>query len=194
MFKLVILAAAVAAGLAAYFALSLYFLPQSYLAIEPRKPEPAIASVVIPDDEITLGQALTISVTGENNGDEADMQTVSVGFPGLTNSSIRVLYHNFAQTPRQIRVGQEIGSQYSGFQQVVNATYPAIEASSRPWLGGSEYSIEIEVTPERAGEFMIFVKSVALPHSWTGAHYPQNGTLDQQGEYVQSYSVQVTNP
>jgi hypothetical protein len=194
LFRLVILAAAVAAGLAAYFALSLYFLPQSYLAIEPRRPEPAITNVMISADEIALGQSFTISITGVNNGDEADMQTVSVGFPDLTNGSATVLNHNFAQTPRQIRVGQEIGSRYSGFQQVVNATYPAIEASSRPWRGGSEYSIEMQVTPEKEGEFTIFVKSVALPHSWDGAHYPQSGTLDQQGEFARVYSVNVAKP
>lgn len=190
MFKLA-LAAAVAAGLAAYFFLSLYVLPQSYLEIEPRRPAPAITSVAISADEIQLGESFTISMTGANAGDEADMQTVSVGFPDLANNSAKVLSQNFAQTSRQIRVGDQIGSSYSGFQQVVNATYPAIEASSRPWRGGSEYAIEMQVTPEKEGEFRIFVKSVALPHSWDGAHYPQSGTLDQQGEYVQVYSVHV---
>lgn len=195
MFKLAVLAAAVGIGLAAYFALSLYVLPQSYLEIPARKPEPAITNVRISADEIQLGQSITISATGANNGDEADAQIVSIGFPDLTNtSSIVVLDHNFAQTPRPIKVGQKIGSGYAGTQREVNATYPAIEASSRPWRGGSAYTIDMQVTPEKEGEFTIFVKSVALPHSWDGAHYPRNGTVDQQGEFVQVYSVKVTKP
>ena len=112
----------------------------------------------------------------------------------MAAGDIEVLGHNFAQTPRTISVGDEIGTGYSGFQSTVNATYPAIEAFSRPWPGGSAYSIDIQVTPEKEGAFAIFVKSVALPHSWDGAHFPRAGQLDQQGEFVQVYSVNITNP
>ena len=38
----------------------------------------------------------------------------------------------------------------------------------------------------------MLVKAVALPHNGDQAHYPQEGVLDQQGEYVTAYEVQVT--
>ena len=44
------------------------------------------------------------------------------------------------------------------------------------------------------GRFVVFVKSVALPHTSELAHYPQDGTLDPQKEFVEPYSVQVTKP
>jgi hypothetical protein len=74
------------------------------------------------------------------------------------------------------------------------AQYASIEAFSRPWEAGNTYTADIEVIPKTEGRFVVFVKSVALPHTWDQAHYPQAGTLDQQKEFVEIYSVQVTKP
>ena len=41
---------------------------------------------------------------------------------------------------------------------------------------GKTYSADIEVIPKMEGRFVVFIKSVALPHSWELAHYPQDGT------------------
>jgi hypothetical protein len=168
--KAIILTGAVAVALVVYFSLSLYVFPQSYQSIEPRRPQAIVNDVNLSAPTITLGQALIISVTGTNNGeDAADMQLVSVGFPNLTSvDNIKILKHNFTQTPMLITPGKLLSSQYSSTGE--------------------------SVLPKTEGKFVVFIKSVALPHTWDRAHYPQDGTLDQQKEFVGTYSVQVTKP
>lgn len=192
MSRAIILAAAVAAALALYFSLTLYVFPQSYQSIELRRPEAAVTDVSLSALEIELGQAFVVSVSGTNRGEEADAQVVSVGFPNLTSTNnIEVIRHNFAQTPFLIIAGDEVGSEYTGEKPVV-AQYASVEAFRMPWAGGSTYSIDVQVRPEAEGRFAIFVKSVAFPHSWDGAHWPQEGISDYQKELVQVHYVQVT--
>jgi hypothetical protein len=193
--KAIILTGAVAVALVIYFTLSLYIFPQSYQSIEPRKPQAIVTDVSLSASDIALGQALTISVTGTNNGEDADMQFVSVGFPNLTTTdNIKILKHDFDQTPILIAPGELLSSEYSDTDSSVLAQYTSIESFSRPWEAGKTYSADIEVIPKMEGRFVVFIKSVALPHSWELAHYPQDGTLDQQKEFVEIYSVQVTKP
>jgi hypothetical protein len=194
--KAIILTSAVAVALVAYFSLSLYVFPQSYQSIEPRRPQAIVTDVNLSAPTITLGQAFIISVTGTNNGeDAADMQIISVGFPNLTSiDNIKILKHNFTQTPMLITPGKLLSSQYSSTGESVLAQYTSIEAFSRPWEAGKTYSADIEAIPKTEGKFVVFIKSVALPHTWEQAHYPQDGTLDQQKEFVGTYSVQVTKP
>ena len=195
MLKTIILTGAVAVALVIYFSLSLYVFPQSYRSIEVRRPQAIVTNVGLSASDIALGQALTISVTGTNNGEDADMQIVSVGFPNLTTTNnIRILKHNFDQTPILIAPGELLSSQYSDTDSSVLAQYASIEVFSRPWEAGKTYSAQIEAIPNTEGKFVVFIKSVALPHSWEQAHYPQRGILDQQKEFVETYSVEVTKP
>jgi hypothetical protein len=193
--KAIILTAAVAIALVAYLSLSLYVFPQLYQSIEARRPQAIVTDVSLSAPDIALGQTLTISVTGTNNGEDADMQIVSVGFPNLTTTdNINILKHDFNQMPILIAPGELLSSEYSDTDSSVLAQYASIEAFSRPWEAGKTYTADIEVTPKTEGRFVVFVKSVALPHTWDQAHYPQDGTLDQQKEFVEIYSVQVTKP
>jgi hypothetical protein len=193
--KAIILTAAVAIALVAYLSLSLYVFPQLYQSIEARRPQAIVTDVSLSAPDIALGQTLTISVTGTNNGEDADMQIVSVGFPNLTTTdNINILKHDFNQMPILIAPGELLSSEYSDTDSSVLAQYASIEAFSRPWEAGKAYTADIEVAPKTEGRFVVFVKSVALPHTWDQAHYPQDGTLDQQKEFVEIYSVQVTKP
>jgi hypothetical protein len=194
--KAIILTVAVAVALLVYFSLSLYVFPQLYQSIEARRPQAIVTDVSLSAPDIALGQALTISVTGKNNGEDADMQIVSVGFPNLTTTdNIKILKHNFDQTPMLIAPPGELSSSgYSDTDSSVLAQYTSIEVFSRPWEAGKTYSADIKVIPKTEGRFVVFIKSVALPHTWEQAHYPQDGTLDQQKEFVETYSVEVTKP
>jgi hypothetical protein len=195
MLRIVILTGGIAVALVVYFSLSLYVFPQSYQSIEARRPKAIVTDVILSAHDITLGQPLTISVTGTNNGEDADMQIVSVGFPNLTTTdSIKLLKYNFAQTPILIAPGEVLSSEYSDTDSSISAQYASIEAFSRPWEAGKTYTANIEVIPKIEGKFVVFIKSVALPHSWEQAHYPREGILDQQKEFVETYSAQVTKP
>jgi hypothetical protein len=193
--KAIILIGTVAAALVVYFSLSLYVFPQSYQSIEPRRPQAIVTDVSLSATDISLGQALIISVAGTNNGEEADMQIVSVGFPNLTTTdNIKILKHDFVQMPILIAPGELLSSEYSNTERPISAQYASIEAFSRPWEPGKTYSVDVQVIPKTEGRFVIFIKSIGLPHTWEGAHYPQDGILDQQKEFVEVYSIQVTKP
>ena len=189
--RAIVLAGALAAGLALYFALTLYILPQAFQEVEePPKPLPVVTAVNISSQQIALGDTLTIQLEGANAGDTADMQIISAGFPNLTGTGdIEILRHDL--TPIMIRPGDNVSANYEGVVAAV-AQYPSVEGYRMLWEGGSAYSIELQVKPQSEGRFVIFVKSVALPHTWDGAHYPRGGLLDYQREYVEFYSVQVT--
>jgi hypothetical protein len=193
--RAMILAAGVAAALALYLSLTLYVFPQSYQSMGPRRPEAVVTAVNISASEIELGQAFIVSASGVNIGEDADAQIVSIGFPNLTaTSDIEVIQHDFLQSPQFIIPGEdEVGTEYTG-ESLAVAQYSSIEALSRPWEGGDTYSIDVRVRPEAEGRFAIFVKSVAFPHSWDGAHWPQEGTVDYQKEFVQVHYVTVTKP
>jgi hypothetical protein len=191
--RAIILAAGITVALAIYFVMSLYVIPQSFQESS-REPEPEaiISEVSILPQEIALNETFDISVTGVNHGDMADMQIVSIGFPNLTASSeVELLGHNFRQAPITVNRGDPVGSQYTG-TETISAQYPSIEAFSRPWDEGQQYNVELRVKPQAEGSFVILVKSVAFPHTWDGAHYPREGLVDYQNEFVESYSVQVT--
>jgi hypothetical protein len=194
--RTLILAGALGAGLAVYFVFALYVLPTSYQdSIMPQRPEAVITSVEFSAKEIALGQKFVISVTAENRGQEADMQIVSMGFPNLTGGDrATITSHDFRQTPLRVEPGDPVGSSYLGPQENLTAAYPSIEAFSRPWENGKSYTISVEVEPEAEGRFLVFTKSIAFPHAWDMAHYPREGTLDYQNEFVQINSVNVTNP
>jgi hypothetical protein len=178
---------------AAYFVLVIFFLPQPYsVTLAPPKPAPVITGVTISDESIPLGSEFSIRVSAANRGKPADLQLVSVAFPNATRTGIvTVNDHNFKQTPSSIEPGDKIGYGYTGVQSVI-ASYPAVEAVSRPWEPGETYNIDISVRPDSEGRFMIFVESVRLPHNGDQAHYPNGGVLDQQDEYVSVYEVLVT--
>lgn len=192
MLRAIILFGAVGAALMLYFSLALYVFPQSFKSMEPNRPEPIVMNVSLRVSEIEFGQTIVVSITGANIGEDADMLIVSVGFPNLTGTNdIDILAHNFAQTPILISIGDKVGSEYSGTEKTIEAQYASVEAFSRPWPGGNAYSIDLQVRPETEGRFAIFVKSVAFPHSWDGAHWPQEGVVDYQKEFVEVYYVEV---
>ena len=195
MLKAIILIGTVVVALVVYFSLSLYVFPQSYQLIDPRRPQAIVTDVSLSASDISLGQTLIISVAGTNNGEEADMQIVSVGFPNLTTTdNIKILKHDFVQMPILIAPGELLSSEYSNVERPVLAQYASIEAFSRPWEPGKTYSTDVQVIPKTEGRFVIFIKSVALPHTWEGAHHPQDGIFDQQKELVELYSIQVKKP
>jgi hypothetical protein len=162
---------------------------------------PIITNVKMSASEVPLGKPFDISVTSNNQGDTADFQIVSISFPNLTsignnnnnnNNIITIKNHNFLQKPEFVKTGDEIGSKYSGLSKTTTAKYPSIEFFSRPWKTDAIYQAEIEIKPPPAvGRFVIFIKTVSLPHNNEISHYPHTGIKDHQEEFVEAYSVNV---
>lgn len=195
--------------LATYFVLSFIFFPNYFLSqseTSKPKPMPSVTSVNTSTSTIKEGESFKISLVATNKGDNADVQTVSMSFPNSTslinrasidnkgnNTLATILSQNFTQNPIFIARGDQVGANYSGGGQSAIAAYPLIQFYSRPWETNHTYHSILEIKPHSnfTGKFMMFVKSVALPHTIALSHYPYVGIQDSQHEFVDVYYVNV---
>lgn len=181
-------------GLAVYFCAVLFVIPSEYSNVKTLEPEP-IFTAKLSSNQIRLGDSFNITIDSDNSNDSADIQIVSVAFPSITQigNTVKIVGYNFTQSPRYVKTGDDIGYEYSGGTALIKAQYPSIEAYSRPVNPGAHYSIEMKITPDSAGNFTVFAKTVAIPHSGDHSHYPYGGIRDHQNEYVESFSVIVSD-
>lgn len=194
--------------LAVFFIFSLYFFPHFYLAT--RQASQALPKIInvnvntssssLPDSGILhLGESFVVTITSANLGDTADFQIASISFPNITsnihdniaNKIVSILHHNFTQSPVFISIGDEIGSEYTGLTKTTTAKYPSIEFYNSPWAANTLYEAQLQIKPVYEGDFVVFVKAVALPHTTDLSHYPAVGIRDQQQEYVNVYHITV---
>ncbi len=180
-------------GLACYFGLVLFVIPQEYYAVQTLDPQPSFTAKVS-SNHIRLGDSFDVVIDSSNSNDASDVQIVSISFPNMTQigNHVEILGYDFTQSPRYVKTGEKIGYDYSGGTKSVLAQYPSIEAYSRPVNPGAHYSIELKVTPNMVGNFTVFAKTVAIPHASDHSHYPYSGVKDHQNEYVESFSVMVS--
>lgn len=180
-------------SLVVYFSSSLFIFPDFYLSKKQTSPRPFF-SASVETYQIQLGDSFSFDVFTKNIGEYADIHILSVGFPNLKSlEPVKIVNYNFSHSPDNIVIGEEIGAEYSGGLKKIQAKYPIIEAFSRPVPTNSSYYMKLIVTPETTGTFSIYVKSVGIPHTTEDSHYPQQGFLDAQGEYVEIYEIMV-NP
>ncbi|HEY8109922.1 MAG TPA: hypothetical protein VIG05_03560 [Candidatus Nitrosotenuis sp.] len=181
------------AGLVVYFGIVLFVIPQEYSSITTLEPKPSFTAK-ISSDHIILGDSFDVVINSSNSNDVADIQIVSIAFPSVMRigDQVKVVGYDFTQSPRYVKTGDKIGYDYSGGTKSVSAQYPSIEAYSRPVNPGTNHSIELRVTPDAVGNFTIFAKTVAIPHTDNYSHYPYSGIKDHQNEYVESFSVTVS--
>jgi hypothetical protein len=187
-----VLIASISALLSVYFFLSLYAFPNLYVTPPKIRPIPVINSVSLSSPVIEIGHSFNLSLSAVNNGDSADLQTISVGFPNLTSIDgfVQIRQSDLNQKPLLIKKGEMVGSHYRA-ENLISARYPSIEAFSRPWHSQVTHHIQLEVKPISVGRFVILLKSVAFPHLNQFAHYPLNGLRDYQNEFVKAYSILV---
>lgn len=180
-------------GIAAYFGMVLFVIPQEYSDIKTLEPQPSFTAK-ISSQHIILGDSFDVVVDSSNSNDAADIQIVSIAFPSIMQigDQVKVVGYDFTQSPRYVKTGDKIGYDYSGGIKSVLAQYPSIEAYSRPVNPGTHHSIELRVTPDAVGNFTIFAKTVAIPHTSDYSHYPYSGVKDHQNEHVESFSVMVS--
>jgi hypothetical protein len=187
-----VLIASISALLSVYFFLSLYAFPNLYVTPPKIRPVPVINNVSLSSSVIEIGHSFNLSLSAANNGDSADLQTISVGFPNLTSIDgfVQIRQNDLNQKPLFIKKGEMVGSDYRA-GNLISAKCPSIDALSRPWHSQVTHHIQLEVKPDSAGRFVILLKSVAFPHLNQFAHYPLNGLRDYQNEFVKAYSIQV---
>lgn len=179
-------------SLTIYFGLTIFALPENFLQKEQLSPSPYF-DVEISSQEINLGDSFRIKIESENIGDYGDIHIVSVAFPTIQTAEdiVHIVSYDLSHTPDMIEIGEKIGSSYTGGAETINAKYPSIEAMNRPVPANSNYNMELLVTPEKAGKFVIYVKAIGIPHVSDASHYPRSGVLDHQNEFVKEFSIMV---
>jgi hypothetical protein len=188
-----VVAALVAVSLVSYFFVSTYILPDIYVRTPKPKPVPVISKANISSPVIHLGKTFFFDLQAKNVGDDADMQIISIAFPNLTRTdrNVYIRQSDLTQKPLFVNIGDKVGSDYTGLENIVYAKYPSIEAFSRPWHSNVPHSLTLEIRPSSVGKFVIFLKVISLPHTQNLAHYPYEGIKDFQNEYVKVYPVEV---
>ena len=186
-----LISGAIIAGLFVYFFMTLVIFPQEYLSHSVIEPQPT-QTVTLSADEISLGESFAIEIEIENKNDVADILITSTAFPGLDEIGdiVKISSYDYTQSPRYISSGDKINSEYTSGGEVT-AQYPSIEAYSRNVPANTAYHMSITITPQSSGTFETFIKTIAIPHTTELSHYPYDGKLDPQMEYVSIYSVDV---
>jgi hypothetical protein len=190
---IIVLIGAIATSLTIYFSLSIYILPKIYLSMSRLIPVPIITNVNISKLQVPLGRPFNITLIGSNQGNSADVQIISVAFPNLTrpNDFVQVKESDFNQRPVIVKKGDELSSGYLENKIPLKSKYTLIEAYNRPWHSHDIHHLLMQVKTHTLGRFVIFVKTVALPYTNELSHYPREGIKDQQGEFVNVYSISV---
>lgn len=144
----------------------------------------------IQDDEVELGSWARIKVIAENDGTEADWQTIQLSFPsGLPRSNIRVLDAYGLDSWAVHGPGSTLYSDYGSRQR--STSYLLVEGIDEQWPAGRDRYLEVEVKPEEVGAFTFQYKTVAA-RDGVIFYDPSSGPKDQQGEYVRTGTIQVT--
>ena len=177
-----------------YLVLSLVVFPPLYLSKEIPVPQPYF-EVKVSNSSISLGESFGVNIFSKNIGDYGDIHILSVGFPSLEKitDEVKVVNSNFNHQYHFIEKNTLVGSNYSAGDQKVKSPYALIEIMNRPSPQNGSYDFQLLVTPKNTGLYEIYVKSIEIPHTGELSHFPRQGMLDPQGEYVSVYSVMV-NP
>ena len=180
--------------LGVYFSMTVFILPEHYSSKEQFVPVPYVEAE-LSATEVRLGESFQLSIYSENRGDYGDIHILSTSFPTVQNIEdvVEIVSYDFTHAPKYVVPGDEIGYKYSAGLEKIHSKYPSIEAMSRPAPPGSQFHMDLVITPGDVGPFSVYVKSIDIPHTSQLSHYPTSGQLDHQDEYVLVYSVNV-NP
>ena len=123
-----VVAVFVSASLISYFFVSTYILPGIYLRVPKPKPVPVISKANVSSPVIHLGNTIYFDLQVKNKGDDADMQIISIAFPTLTrtDTNVYIRQSDLTQKPMFINIGDKVGSDYTGLENIVYAKYPSI--------------------------------------------------------------------
>jgi len=177
-----------------YLVLSLVVFPPFYLSKEIPTPQPYF-EVTISNPSISLGDSFDMNVFSKNIGDYGDIHILSIGFPSIDKitNEVKVINSDFNHQYHFIEKNILVGSNYTAGDQKVESQYSLIEIMNRPSPSNGSYDFQLLITPKNTGLFEIHVKSIEIPHTSELSHFPHQGIIDPQGEYIAVYSVMV-NP
>jgi hypothetical protein len=173
-----------------YFVLMVIIFPQIYSNTDIGIPKPTLETIF--PQQAKLGKPFEVTIISNNIGANADLQSVTVEFPQNQNlDNVKITSYDFLQSPKLFLQETLIGSDYNGGQDMVHSKYPFIEAYNRPSMTGHSSIMTLEIIPTELGPFTVYSKTVAMPHLSEISHFPTQGILDHQNEFVQEHTIEV---
>lgn len=162
-------------------------------------PAGSITQVTANRESITLGQSVSITLTGTNLGGQASEGDLQISFPddqNLGSSAISITSSTFPSGQTFIKYkGDQIWQDYGSSKMA--ALYPLIGGYQTSWKQSSSYSMTVKVTPSVAGVWHYYAKLTMADSSsnFEPAYCdPSTGAMDQQSEYIKTYSLNVKIP
>lgn len=184
-------AVAACAVAAAYFVAMIGVIPQLYLEYYTAYPT-LTHHVSVSDSNIPLGESFSLRIDVDNEYDQADILITSVSFPSLEGNledHVRLVRYDFGMAPLYLEAGDAAGVVYgAGSAEIV---HPTIRSTGVDVAAGDKHHVEFLITPPTEGDFEMQIKTTAVPHSHSKAHYPHSGFVDTQGEFVEIHVVGV---
>jgi hypothetical protein len=177
--------------MATYFTLVMVVFPGAYQDTKAGVPQPSL-EVRLSTQQIKLGESFEMTLVATNLGEGADLQTLTVEFPQNQNlDNVKIISYDFLQSPKSFLKDSQVGSDYNGGQDLIHSKYPFIEAYNRPSKPGHSSTMILQITPTEPGPFIVYSKTVAMPHLSEISHFPTQGMLDHQNEFVQEHIIEV---
>jgi hypothetical protein len=94
------------------------------------------------------------------------------------NNIVEISKYYIPQKTVLFEIGDKIGLEYIESNKVINTNYPFKEANNRPWDNDDYYQISLKVKPSTVGRFVIFIKTISLPHTKELDQYPRLGSTE----------------
>ena len=155
------------------------------------EPDPDITVNAIPQ-EISLGQSITVSSEVLNKGGDAESGGIIYSFPDMTSSAAKQYVSSNSATNIQNYVEFDKGETINTRTGQTAAKYLMVEGSESDWSSNETRTLSIDVTPQQAGTFRIYVRSAMKGKDNNWYNEPTSSTeTDQQQWPVNSYTVNV---
>lgn len=172
------------------FPMLLVIAPHAYA--QELDPQPEITYIDYPF-QIELGQSVSITLGGVNQGGESPEAYLSISFPD--NPSDISIVSSDAPHQNILLQGDTIWGGYGQYQ--LTASYPLAEVYDLSWTNGEEHYLTVQTTPETGGVFTFYVKMVVKDNDADGwfadprIDGSESNLLDQQSEFVFEHTINV---
>ena len=174
--------------------------------ITPEPPDPDLVSVSISDSTVRPGDTFTVTISAQNDGSQTDEGSIHAvvryadGSDDVAVSELRNVSWAL-QPPIHWEPGEGAGQIYnkdSATPRSQAAEDWFLEAVGRPWSSGTTQSMTFDVTPQKAGNLQVLVRTTMHtgpdPEDWVNdisANTSNPTTNDEQGWQTRVYPVQV---
>lgn len=158
--------------------------PENYEPLDQREADPVITQFQTEKEGPGSDGGVSVRVEVENRGETADWQSIAIGLPNITDSSLVQVVDSDLDSVHILEPGTEVGADYG--TSSTDLEYVLVEGAVEEWAADASHALSVSVSSETREEIDLYVKSVAVADGiWTAAPSPgETDVSDQQNEFV----------